>query len=156
MNRNLTLILALCLFFLGHSPAQAKPFGAELSLEKTIAVSELLENGDAYVGKKVQVRGLIVDVCQTRGCWMYIAGDKPFEKIRIKVNDGEIIFPLEARGQKAKVEGVVEKFVLSREEVIERRRHHAQEQGEEFDASTVTQGETFYQIRGTGADIEGL
>jgi hypothetical protein len=156
MNRNLTLILALCLFFLGHGAAQAKPFGAELRLEKTIAVSELLENGDAYVGKKVQVRGLIVDVCQTRGCWMYIAGDKPFEKIRIKVNDGEIIFPLEARGQKAKVEGVVEKFVLSREEVIERRRHHAREQGEEFDASTVTRGETFYQIRGTGADIEGL
>lgn len=156
MARNLTLIFALCLFFFANDQAQAKSLGAALSLEKSVAVTELLENGDAYVGKKVQVRGMIVDVCQTRGCWIYIAGDKPFEKIRIKVNDGEIIFPLEARGQQAKVEGVVEKFVLSREEVIERRRHHAQEQGQEFDASTVTQGETFFQIRGTGAEIEGI
>ncbi|NCO52545.1 MAG: DUF4920 domain-containing protein [Deltaproteobacteria bacterium] len=156
MSKNLTLILTLCLFFVGSHQALAKTFGAGLSLEKTIAVSELLEKGDTYVGKQVQVQGMIVDVCQTRGCWMYIAGDKPFEKIRIKVNDGEIVFPLEARGQKAKVEGVVEKFDLSREEVIERRRHHAEEKGEDFDPATVTKGETFFQIRGTGAEIEGI
>ncbi len=156
MHRSLIFLFTLSLFFVGSQQVLAKTFGRGLSLEKPMAVSTLLDSGDAYVGKLVQVSGMIVDVCQARGCWMYIAGDKPFEKIRIKVNDGEIVFPLEARGQNATVEGVVEKFELSREDVIERQRHHAQEQGKTFDPATVTSGETFFQIRGTGADIEGL
>jgi hypothetical protein len=147
------MILLVCL---SAGSALAKTFGDGISQEKATPVSELLENGDAYLGQRVQVRGMIVDVCESRGCWVYVAGDKAFEKIRVKVKDGEIVFPLEARGLEAVVEGVLEKFDLSRKEVIERKRHHAEERGEEFDPTTVTSGETFYQIRGLGAQIEGL
>ena len=87
---------------------------------------------------------------------MYIAGDKPFEKLRFKVTDGDMVFPMTARGKTATVEGVLQKFVLSKEEVIARRQHHAEETGEPFDAATVTEGETFYQLRGLGAEIPSL
>ena len=155
--RKLSILIFMVLFtFLSAGTVMAKTFGDGVQLSNATSVTELLENGDSYVGKRVQVRGMIVDVCESRGCWVYVAGDKPFEKIRVKVKDGEIVFPLEARGIDAVVEGTLEKFDLSREEVIQRRRHHAEERGEDFDPATVTSGETFYQIRGLGAQIEGV
>jgi hypothetical protein len=156
MLRSIFLLLLTLILCLLAGPVLAKTFGDGLLLQKAIPVGELLANGEAYVGQRVQVRGMIADVCEARGCWVYVAGDKPFEKIRVKVKDGEIVFPLEARGVEAVVEGTLEKFDLSREEVIQRKQHHAEEQGEEFDPATVTSGETFFQIRGLGAEIEGV
>jgi hypothetical protein len=156
MRKTVALSLTVLMLSLAAVSAMAKTFGDGVNLEKATSVSELLENGDAYVGQRVQVRGMIVDVCASRGCWVYVAGEKPFEKIRVKVKDGEIVFPLEARGIEAVVEGTLEKFDLSREEVIRRKRHHAEEQGVEFDPSTVTGGEAFFQIRGLGALIESI
>jgi hypothetical protein len=91
-----------------------------------------------------------------RGCWIYLAGDRDFEKIRIKVTDGEIVFPMEARGKTAVVEGVVERLELTREQVLAQRKHHAEEKGVAFDPATVTSGETTLRIRGLGAEIPGL
>ncbi|HEY5673682.1 MAG TPA: DUF4920 domain-containing protein [Malonomonas sp.] len=154
MHKQLQIVVtSLFVLLLLASPVLAKSFGAGLSLDQTTSLTELLGNPDNYVDKQVQLKGLIVDVCEKRGCWLYITGDQPFEKIRVKVVDGQIVFPLEARGKQGTVEGVVEKFVLTREEVIKNRQHHAEERGESFDPATVTSGETVYQLRGTGAEI---
>lgn len=155
MHKNLQqLFSSLVILLLFCSPALAKSFGAGLSLSETTSLTEILSNPDAYVGKQVQLKGMIVEVCESRGCWLNIAGDQPFEQIRVKVADGKIIFPLEARGKQGTVEGVVEKFVQTREEVIRYRQHYAEERGERFDPATVTSGETFYQLRGLGAEID--
>ncbi len=150
------LCWSLLLVGLMTSNAFALSFGSGLSLQKTTPLSTIMENPDAFVGQKIQLKGLIVDVCERRGCWLYITGDRPFEKIRVKVIDGEIVFPLEARGKQGIVEGILEKFVLSREEVVARQRHHAEERGEAFDPTTVKSGETIYQLRGLGAEIDGV
>jgi len=147
----LGLGLTLTLF---ATPLFAESYGAGLTLKETTLVSSILDSPDDFVGKTLQVKGLIVDVCATRGCWMYIAGDKPFQKLRFKVTDGDMVFPLTARGKTATVEGVLQKFVLTREQVIARKKHHAEETGEAFDPASVTSGETFYQLRGLGAVIE--
>ncbi len=150
------LVSLLAISVLFSSPAWAKTFGAGLSLKESTPLSTILATPDKYVGQKVQLTGLILDVCQSRGCWLYISGDLPFEKIRLKVVDGKIVFPLEARGKQGTVEGMLEKFVLSKQQVIERQQHYAEERGERFDPSTVKSGETIYQLRGLGAEIEGL
>ena len=133
-----------------------KTFGKGITGKETTQISSILDQPKEYVGKQVKVSGLIVDVCAARGCWMYIAGDRSFDKLRVKVVDGEIVFPMEARGRQAEVEGVVEIFELSKEEVIEKRMHHASEQGEIFDPASVTNGETIVRLRGLGAEIPGL
>ncbi len=156
MRKSAVLTFLSLLIALSATSVPAKTLGDGIRLDKATPVGELLENGDAYVGQRIQVRGMIVDVCETRGCWVYLAGDKPFEKIRVKVKDGDIVFPLEARGTDAVIEGILEKFDLSREDVIERKRHHAEERGEEFDPASVTGGETFYQLRGLAAQLEGI
>jgi hypothetical protein len=134
----------------------AKDFGEPLKLEQVTSISDILEKNEAYVGKRVRVEGLIVDVCAKRGCWMYIAGDQPFEKLRFKVADGEIVIPMEARGKRAIAEGILQKFELSRAQVVEQRRHHAEETGQPFDPASVTSGETYLQLRGLAVRIPGL
>ena len=154
MRTFLTTILLVAM--LSPTTTFAKDFGQGVTLTEETAISSIIDYPENYVGKKVKVSGLVIDVCSTRGCWVYLAGDRDFEKIRIKVTDGEIVFPMEARGKKATVEGVVESMELTREEVIRRRKHHAEETGTSFDPATVTSGETILRIRGLGAAIPGL
>jgi len=154
MKLFVTIFLAFSLLM--PTAALAKSFGAGVTLAEMTPISAIIDNPDQYVGKTVKVSGLVVDVCSMRGCWIYLAGDREFEKLRVKVTDGEIVFPMETRGKTAVVEGVVEKFELTREEVVERRKHHAEEKGIVFDPASVTSGETVLRLRGLGAEIAEL
>ena len=129
-------------------------YGEPLTLTEVTPVSVILDNPDQYLGERVLVEGMIVAVCEMKGCWMDIASDREFEKIQIKVDDGVMVFPLSARGSQALVEGTVELLELTAEEVVEQARHMAEERGEEFDPSTVPEGpQTIYRIWGLGAVI---
>jgi len=153
--QKIVLLLSVVLLVIPSS-LLAKSFGSGITVQEVTPISAILDQPKEYVGKQVKVAGLIVDVCAARGCWVYVAGERPFDKIRVKVVDGEIVFPMEARGRQAEVEGIVEIFELSKEEVIEQRMHHALEQGEVFDPASVTEGETVVRLRGLGAEIPGL
>ncbi len=128
-------------------------YGEALTLSDTTLVSHILADPESYVGERVLVTGTVVEVCEMKGCWLEVASDAEFEKIRVKVDDGVIVFPLSARGHMAIVEGLVEILELTEEQAIEQAMHHAEEQGLEFDPSTVTGPQTIYQIRGLGALI---
>jgi hypothetical protein len=75
----------------------------------TVTPAQVLGQIDAYEGKPVRVEGTVAAVCQMRGCWMDVAGAGG-EKIRIKVKDGEVVFPKDAAGKKVIAEGVVVKI----------------------------------------------
>jgi hypothetical protein len=92
-----------------------------------------------------------MDVCKKRGCWIKLAGDKEDETIVFKVDDGVIVFPVEAKGRKAIAEGVVSAKTYSVEELIEQGEHHAHEQGTTFDPSTIKGPKTVVRIMGEGA-----
>jgi hypothetical protein len=58
------------------------------------------------------VEGVVTAVCEHMGCWMTLAaagatGEKP-ATLRLKVEDGVIVFPVSSRGKTAIAEGVVE------------------------------------------------
>ena len=134
--------------------AEGKTYGKGVAAGDVVAVSELIAHPEAYVGKTVRVEGLITDVCPKRGCWMNLAGDKEFQTIRIKVDDGVIVFPMDAKGRHAVAEGVFTKIDITPEQAIEHARHLAEEKGEKFDAAKAKDLPTVvYQIQGTGAVI---
>ena len=112
---------------------EGKTYGNGVGGTEVIKVSELLANAGKYVGQTVRVEGVVDDVCAKRGCWMDLAGDGG--KIRIKVDDGVIVFPMDAKGKHAIAEGVFTKIETTPEEA------HA-------DAPAAG-----YQIAGTGAVI---
>jgi hypothetical protein len=115
-------------------------------------LATLLAHADDYVGKTVQVKGKIVEVCQMMGCWMDLSNDAG-QKLRIKVNDGEIDFPKDGAGKTAVAEGKFTKSELTKEQAVARAKEEAEEKGKTFDAASVTGGITVYQIEGSGAVI---
>ena len=148
----LAFLPALCVVL--PLAAIAAEYGRPVTLEETTKVSEILDSPEQYLGREVKVEGMIVEVCARRGCWMELAGDRQYEKIRIKVDDGVIVFPLSARGKKALVQGRVEAISMSLDEARRFYAHQAEEKGTAFDPSTVTGPVDFYQIRAAGAVID--
>lgn len=132
--------------------AQSEQYGKEIKLTEKTLISEILASPQDYVGKTVLVEGEVTDVCAHAGCWMKIKSDKDGE-IRVKVKDGEIVFPMEAKGHTALVEGTIYALEFTQEEAVEYLKHMAEDAGKEFDESTVTGPMTIYQIRGLGAEI---
>ena len=112
MKKAFYSIFLLILFVSLIEAGNGKKYGKEISLKNKTKVSDILANPSKFEGKKVLVEGTIVGVCETRGCWIELSGDKDFQKIKVKVNDGEIVFPMEAKGKKALVEGEVYSMVV--------------------------------------------
>ena len=133
--------------------AATKAYGEPLTLTDTTTVSTVLANAEGMVGQKVLVAGTVVDVCQERGCWLALGSEEGGATLRVKVEDGVIIFPMSARGHHAVVEGVVEKIDLTAEQAREQAMKHAKEKGEPFDSTVTFTAKTSYQLRGIGAII---
>jgi hypothetical protein len=147
------LFLAFIVFS-AYSFGQSEKYGREISLTEKNKISDILSNPENYVNKNVLVEGEILDVCSMAGCWMEIKSDSENQKIKVKVKDGDIVFPVEAKGKNAVVEGTVYKIELTQEEAINYYEHVAEEQGTEFDKESVTGPVTIYQIKGLGAVIQ--
>ena len=133
-----------------------KKYGGELTLTEKTEISAILADAESFVGKKVLVEGTVVGVCAKRGCWMDISGDKEFEKIKIKVNDGEIVFPMEVKGKKALVEGEVYSIVTEGEGCGGNcgDEHKDSEKGEDHACEHDKTTKKVYMIKGLGAVIK--
>jgi hypothetical protein len=131
--------------------------GQKLTLDSTTAVSTLLENPDTYLNKPVQIAGTVVDVCAHKGCWIEVSGDRPYETIQVKVDDGVIVFPITAKGKNVVAEGKLEKLSLSDDQALRMKKHEAEEKGEEFheeNCKLTESDKTIYRLRGLGAVIK--
>lgn len=103
MNR---LLIALLLVAITFVSAEEKKYGKEITLKEKTSVTSILAEPGKFEGKTVLVEGKILGVCKEKGCWLDIAGEKENEKIRIKAVEHEIVFPKEALGKTALIEGV--------------------------------------------------
>ena len=154
----------LCVMVLGLAALATVATAGEVStlgdaltadLEVT-AIAEILEAPDEWVGKRVRIEGEVSGVCTKAGCWMDLTSADD-ATLRVKVDDGVIVFPEEALGHAAAAEGTVEILDLDREKYVAWLEHVAEEEGREFDPADV--GEAPYRIvrlRGAGAEIAGL
>lgn len=118
------------------------------------SIETLVADPDAWVGKRVQVAGEVTGVCAKQGCWMDLTSPTD-TTLRVKVDDGVIVFPPESVGRQATAEGEVEILDLERDRYEAWLRHVAEEESREFDPAEV--GEAPYRIvrlRGLGSEIQ--
>lgn len=128
--------------------------GQPLTLKEARSVSQVLDHPGALVGKTVQVRGQVTEVCQMMGCWMALAEPGTTKVLRVKVNDGDLVFPKESVGKSATAEGILARITLTKQQAIAQARHEAEEQGRKFNPASVKSGAVIYQLKGAGAVIE--
>jgi hypothetical protein len=105
--------------------------GKPLTLKSPVSVDTVLASPAKYLNKTVQVKGKIASVCQEMGCWMELAGDSG-KTLRIKVEDGVIVFPKDGAGRTAIAEGKLVKI---------------------DSAAAAAEPARAYQIAGSGATI---
>lgn len=151
---------ALAAFALAAPPlaaldCESESFGTGVSLAETTPIARLLAQPAEFLDRPVAVAGEVTEVCAKAGCWLEIAAADDGGRIRVKVRDGEIVFPQWARGKAAVAQGTLEALQLTREEYVQHLEHEAHEQGRQFDPASVAGDGPFmvHRIRGTGARI---
>jgi Domain of unknown function (DUF4920) len=128
-----------------------KSYGAGVTLATSTAIADILRDPKAYAGKTVRIEGRISDICPSRGCWMELADQSAGNKMRFKVEDGDMVIPLEAKGQYALAEGVVAVNELSLEASREYAEYQAKEAGKPFDPASITAPTRIVRVDGLGA-----
>ena len=156
MRKHIVLFLAVATAVAMAPLVQAggKTYGAGVKTAQTTSMAKILADPDAWVGKKVRIEGKVVDVCPMKGCWMELEEGKGGAKMKVKVDDGVIVFPVDAKGKLAVAEGIVESIPMTRERYVAWLEHLAEEKGQKFDPSSVGDGPyRIFQIKGAGAEI---
>jgi hypothetical protein len=140
------VVAAVALLALAVAPAGETKLGAGVSLKESTPIKALLDKPQDFVGKTVRVDGVATEICQHMGCWMALAAEDSASggTVRLKVEDGVIVFPASAKGRKVSAEGVFE-VVGKDEESKEAAGEHSKK-----DAKAQTE----YQLKATGAVIQ--
>jgi Domain of unknown function (DUF4920) len=151
------LCFGLLLMVLAAVPVvrAGESYGTGVKVAEATPISKILADPDAYVGKTVRIEGKVLDVCPMKGCWMELAGEEGKESLKVKVDDGVIVFPVTSKGKLAVAEGTVEAIPMTKEKYVAWLEHLAEERGEKFDAASVGEGPfRILQLKGTGARID--
>jgi hypothetical protein len=126
--------------------AEETKLGAGVTLKDATPIADLVARPADFVGKTVRIDGVATAVCTEMGCWMAVAAaaDPKGPTVRLKVEDGVIVFPATAKGRPVSAEGVVEAIGAADEHGTEAAGEHAKQ---DPNASKK------YQIKATGAVI---
>jgi hypothetical protein len=145
------MVVAGCLAaMVSLTAAEEKTYGKGVTLKAATPIATLLAAPKDYLGKTVRVDGIVTAVCDKAGCWMDLRDEKADPKaktLRMKVNDGEIVFPVAAKGKKASIEGVFEP--VGEAMAME----YAADAKEAKVGSEMKTPAPAYQLKGTGAII---
>lgn len=88
--------------------AEPVTFGDTLNKQQITAVATILAKPAAYLEQQVTIVGEVTGVCSKQQCWMTLATAENEPRFRIKVRDGDMVFPLSAKGKTAYATGTVE------------------------------------------------
>ena len=137
------IALAVALAMAASTIGETK-LGAGVTLDQATPIPAVIAKPADYVGKTIRIVGVPTAVCSAMGCWMAVApeADPSGQTVRLKVEDGVIVFPLSAKGKNVSAEGVFEAVGDA----------HAREAAGEH-AKQDTKASTSYQIKATGALI---
>lgn len=90
--------------------------GKEITLKENTNINQLIKTPKNFLGKTVLIKGKVLDVCTEQGCWMKVSGANKNESIFVKVKDGDMVFPIAAKGKDVIVEGELYKVNMSKKD----------------------------------------
>ena len=136
---------------IGATPRMDEPkkYGTGVSMTEATPIASILGNPEAFRGKTVRVEGTVTAVCAHEGCWMALSADGRAEgpTVRLKVDDGVIVFPVTAKGHKAVAEGMIERVGATPDS------HEAASEHARQSPATLAEASRHWQIKATGALI---
>lgn len=103
MKALITVLLAgiICSAQAAHS------FGGAVDKAGVLPVAQLLAQPADYLDKVVTISGTVDSVCSKQGCWIKFVAAEHSGPFRLKVRDGDMVFPLSAKGKTAYATGTL-------------------------------------------------
>jgi len=98
-------IAALTLGMTGDEFKNERVYGGEFADARTATIAEILANSDSYDKVEVVFEGTIKEVCQNKGCWMFVTDAA--QKIRVDFKNYSFFVPWESEGKRVRVQGKV-------------------------------------------------
>jgi hypothetical protein len=155
-----TLMAAALLCAAMSATADEKTLGTGVTLKEATPIAQLTADPGKFVGKTIRIDGVATAVCEEMGCWLAVAPehDPTAQTVRLKVEDGVIVFPMSAKGRKVSAQGVFEAVGGDTAAHDERehgmRAHAASDHPAREHAAHDAHASTAYQIKATGAVIK--
>jgi len=145
-----TLLCGVFLFTASTSSGASDTYGAGVSLPDATPIQAILERPGDFEGKTVRIEGVVTAVCAHLGCWMALApADHPASgTVRLKVDDGVIVFPVSAKGRRAEAQGILERINANDGEGKEAAGEHAKQTG-----TAAQTAANMWQVKATGAVV---
>jgi hypothetical protein len=81
-------------------------------VESVVPVDELMTDPDAYVGKIIEVEGLVTHVCRHSGKRLHLTSPASNEMIRVEATGDITQFNRELEGSDVRIKGLVQKLVI--------------------------------------------
>lgn len=131
--------------------AGSDTYGVAPTLTDATSIEALSARPAEFIGKTVRVEGVVTAVCQMMGCWMALAptDNANGPTVRLKVEDGVIVFPVSAKGKRASAQGVVERIGTGDAEGREAATEHAHQEGRAAEAPAAV----LWHLKTTGAIV---
>jgi hypothetical protein len=123
MKKLLLVLLLTTTAFASEAITRGAPISKDA---KAIPLATVLENPASYTKDTVVVEGVIAASCTRQGCWMQLAPseEKAAQSVRVTFKDYGFFIPLQAKGMKARAEGVAVVKTLTKEDA-----DHLEEEG---------------------------
>jgi hypothetical protein len=138
-----------------ETPADQEPFelfGDALGNREQVAFETLLANPAAYRGKKVITEGVVRQNCQKRGCWMDVRPqeDRAATSLTVRFQDYAFFVPLNSRGARVRMEGVIKITTMTAEEV-----KHMEDEGADVPGKKADGTAESIELTATGVEMRG-
>jgi hypothetical protein len=136
-----------------NSETQSKEekYGAEITLENAIAVSEIPALLAKQDSAEIKVIGKIGECCQTKGCWMKVPISDTQDML-VRFKDYGFFVPMDSEGKEIVMEGLVKREVIP----VAQLRHYAEDAGKtKEEIEKITEDEVKISFMATGVVIKG-
>lgn len=110
-----SLIILLVIAFACNEKPQSDNTSENADIEKVetiVLVDQLLEDPDTYVGKVVEIEGLVTHVCKHSGKRLHLTSTATNEMIRVEATGNITQFERELEGSDVRITGKVQKLVI--------------------------------------------
>ena len=88
--------------------------GVEIPSDATcLSLDQIADQPEKFSGVEVLVEGKINAVCQAKGCWMTMGGEKITSRARVTFKDYAFFVPKDIKGKQVKLRGEVKVKMLS-------------------------------------------
>jgi len=130
----------------GSSGSSADNADVEV-IETVVLVDDLMSDPDAYVGKVIELEGLVTHVCKHSGKRLHLTSAATNEMVRVEATGDITQFERELEGSDVRITGLVQKQVVD-EDYLSKWENEMASKGENHDHSeSVEESEQITNMR---------